>query len=155
MNHLSTSFDVRRVIHFQHVSLKSIRIERLKQLQRERGMPGPVEFGAMIGKKPNQISDLLTGRASFGEKVARGIEEKAGKAPLWLDQAVEDGGQSGQRGAWPLAGILTPDEWARLPEDARAAVLQGAEFVLAPYLAKLRLGKSSPSRSGDNPRRFA
>lgn len=67
---------------------KQIRIERLRQLQQERGLKGPVELGKLIGRKTNQTSDLLHGRAAFGEKVARSIEAFAGLPGGWLDQVA-------------------------------------------------------------------
>lgn len=148
VNDLSTPFDVIRVINSRDVSLKLVRIERLKLLRKERGEPGPVEFGALIGKKPNQVSDLLSGRASFGEKVARSIEERAGKPARWMDQPIDAPSLTGEDAVWPLAEILTPDEWRLLPGEARKAVIQGASFVLAPYLLRLRSGKSSHSHRG-------
>jgi phage repressor protein C with HTH and peptisase S24 domain len=72
------------------MSLKLIRIHRLKRFQSERNVEGPVELGKLIGRKPNQTSDLLSGRAAFGEKVARSIEEFAALPPGWLDQADDD-----------------------------------------------------------------
>jgi len=62
------------------------RRERLRQLQIERGLRGPVELGKLIGRKVNQTSDLLIGRAAFGERLARSIEEHAGLPPGWLDE---------------------------------------------------------------------
>lgn len=90
MNALSTSFDVAAVFHFGDMSLKLIRIARLKQFQAERRV-GVVELAALIGKQPQQANDLLSGRASFGEKVARSIEENAGLESDWLDQQPDGG----------------------------------------------------------------
>lgn len=70
--------------------LKLVRISRLKQFARARSIEGPVELGLLINKKSNQVSDLLNGRASFGEKVARSIEEAAGLPTGWLDR-LDDG----------------------------------------------------------------
>ncbi|MGJ7611117.1 MULTISPECIES: S24 family peptidase [unclassified Variovorax] len=72
------------------MTLKLIRIDRLKRFAKERGIDGPVQLGAAIGRKTNQTSDLLSGRASFGEKVARSIEEAAGLPSGWLDQDEGD-----------------------------------------------------------------
>lgn len=71
------------------MSLKSIRINRLKQLQSDRRITGPAELGKLIGKSTSQAADLLSGRAPFGEKVARSIEESAGLPDGWLDQVGE------------------------------------------------------------------
>lgn len=92
-----------------------MRISRLKLLAAQRSLKGPVAIGKAIGKKTNQVSDLLTGKASFGEKVARSIEEVAGLPAGWLDRLDDDdNAQAGPtiRGAVPLisdvqAGMYT------------------------------------------------
>lgn len=85
MKTLSTSFDEIDVPPSGRMSLKLIRIERLKQLAVLRGVKGTTELGLLIGKQANQTSDLLSGKASFGEKVARSIEESAKLPRNWLD----------------------------------------------------------------------
>jgi hypothetical protein len=71
------------------VDLKQTRIERLKSYARSHGvLDNPAGLGALIGKRPNQVYNLLHGGASFGEKVARSIEQAAGLPPYWLDQEV-------------------------------------------------------------------
>lgn len=67
------------------MSLKLIRIERLKELMRVRGIDGPTALGVAIGKSTAQTANLLSGIGSFGEKVARSIEEFAGLPYGWLD----------------------------------------------------------------------
>jgi phage repressor protein C with HTH and peptisase S24 domain len=89
MNPVSTPFDVLPDVHSGTMSLKRIRITRLRQFAKARGVDGPVELGKLISRKPNQVSDLLSGRASFGEKVARSIEEAAGLPRDWLDRLDE------------------------------------------------------------------
>lgn len=86
MNAMSTSFDVVEGIQCGPMSMKLVRIANLKALAEKRGVTGPVELGALIGRKPNQTHDLLNGRASFGEKVARSIEEAAKLPSGWLDK---------------------------------------------------------------------
>lgn len=81
----STSYSDKTVPISGHMSLKLIRITRLKQFFISRGIKEPSERAKAIDKKPNQTSDLLSGKASFGEKVARSIEENAGLPPGWLD----------------------------------------------------------------------
>jgi hypothetical protein len=69
------------------VDLKEIRRERLKQFARKHGvLEDPSGLGKLIGKEPNQVYNLLSGKASFGEKVARSIEENAGLQRRWLDE---------------------------------------------------------------------
>lgn len=72
------------------MSLKLIRISRLKQFFTSRGIKELSERAKVIDKKVNQTSDLLSGKASFGEKVARSIEENAGLPPGWLDTLGDD-----------------------------------------------------------------
>jgi len=106
MNKMSTSFNECSPVQSDGMSLKQIRIERLKQFAVSRGVAGsPTALGLLIGKKPNQTSDLLSGKASFGEKVARSMEEKAGLPTGWLDDF--DVGENTEpapsiRGAVPL-----------------------------------------------------
>lgn len=78
----------------QKMSLKLIRIARLKEFAAARNIAGPVAIGLAIGKKPNQTADLLSGAASFGEKVARSIEATAGLPENWLDQESGNGDEA-------------------------------------------------------------
>ena len=73
------------------MSLKLIRIQRLKLFATQRALFGPVVLGVAIGKSTSQASDLLSGTASFGEKVARSIEEFARLPTNWLDTLDESG----------------------------------------------------------------
>jgi hypothetical protein len=70
------------------VDLKENRIERLKQFAKSRAvLESPSALGKLIGKEANQVTNLLGGHSSFGEKVARSIEEKAGLPRGWLDSS--------------------------------------------------------------------
>jgi len=90
MNELSTLFGETYVAPSGRMTLKLIRIQRLKLFAAQRGYSGPVALGVAIGKSPSQASDLTTGKASFGEKVARSIEEFAGLPENWLDNFGEE-----------------------------------------------------------------
>lgn len=65
-----------------------IRLDILKEVCRAKGWvqgngkPSPGELGAAIDRKTNYCSDLLNGTRSFGEDIARHIEEKLG-LPKW------------------------------------------------------------------------
>lgn len=85
MNDMSTSSNEVNVPTSGRMSLKLIRITRLKQFFAQRGVEDLSSRANLIGKRPNQTSDLLTGKASFGEKVARSIEEYSGLPSGWLD----------------------------------------------------------------------
>lgn len=72
------------------MSLKLIRIERLKLFMQMRGLDGPTALGNAIKRKPAQAANLLSGAASFGEKVARAIESDAGLPDGWLDTLTDE-----------------------------------------------------------------
>lgn len=72
------------------MSLKLIRIERLKEFMRMRGLDGPTALGQAIHKSTAQAANLLGGIGSFGEKVARSIEANAGLPEGWLDTLGND-----------------------------------------------------------------
>jgi hypothetical protein len=86
MNENATPFDELPGVNSGDMPQKLIRIARLKHFAKARGVVGPVELGKLIGRKANQVSDLLSGRAPFGEKVARSIEAAAGLPHGWLDE---------------------------------------------------------------------
>jgi len=66
---------------------KETRRERLRELINQR-FDGIARRFALAAKKPDgQINDMLAGRKSFGEKVARQIETTLGLPPLYFDQA--------------------------------------------------------------------
>jgi hypothetical protein len=90
MNAASPSCDVAPVLHFWHMpedkrDPQDVRRTRLKLFADKRDLHGPTELGAAIGRKANQTSDLLHGRARFGEKLARDIEIAADLPIGWLD----------------------------------------------------------------------
>ncbi len=72
------------------MSLKLIRIERLKEFAKLRGLKGPTELGNAIGKSTAQVANLLSGVAAFGEKIARSIETNAELPTNWLDRVSDD-----------------------------------------------------------------
>jgi hypothetical protein len=94
---------MKHVAHHVPMSLKLIRIERLKEFAESRGLVGPVLIGQAIGKKANQTSDLLSGKAPFGEKVARSIESFASLPDNWLDSTSSDDSEKGM--TWPMPPI--------------------------------------------------
>ncbi len=73
------------------------RLDLLKQVCRERGWvqtdgstPSPTSLGRAINRRTNQCSDLLNGRARFGEDIARHIEASLGLPRFYLDGGVPD-----------------------------------------------------------------
>lgn len=85
------------------VDLKDIRRQRLAKLAKMRNVvDNPSGLGLLIGKKPNQVYNLLSGKASFGEKVARSIEASAGLPVMWLDVDEEAGASLP---GWPFKNV--------------------------------------------------
>lgn len=66
-----------------------------KNLINSKGQPGSAELAAKIDRTPNYCSQLLLGKKSFGEDIARHIEVK-----LELLKWDLDGGAG-----WPFKGI--------------------------------------------------
>lgn len=70
---------------------KLLRLELLKEVCRKRGWTkpdgsvSPSKLAEAIDRKVNQCSDILNGRASFGEDLARHIEERLGLGKWALD----------------------------------------------------------------------
>jgi hypothetical protein len=62
-----------------------VRLERFKSACQSRGWSGPTELTANLGRSASFWSDLWHGRKSFGEKLARDIEEKMGLPRNALD----------------------------------------------------------------------
>lgn len=123
------------MFHFGDMSLKQIRIARLKQFQSEKRADGPVELGRLIGKSTQQTSDLLSGRAPFGEKVAHSIEDAAGLPQGWLD---------GKGAGWPFPDI---DERRFLALSVmQRGEIQGEVLKLIEKIEARRSGKSTGSQ---------
>lgn len=98
----------------------------------------PGELARLIGKKPNQVTNLLGGHSSFGEKVARSIELAAGLPTGWLDDDSQSGGN-----AIPGDVASIARQIAELPDRQREWMLQvvrdafsGLELAKADLLAR-------------------
>ena len=62
-----------------------VRLERFREECRKLGIDGPVELQAKFGRRASFWSDLFHGRKSFGEKLARSLEEQMGLPRNTLD----------------------------------------------------------------------
>jgi len=62
-----------------------IRLERFKAVCKARGLETPSDLEQTLGRRVSFWSDLLNGRKSFGEKLARKIEEQMGLPRNALD----------------------------------------------------------------------
>lgn len=71
------------------MKIQEVRRARLRRFIDERYEGNVSRFAAAAGKSQSQIADMLDLRKSFGERVARSLEEKLGLPGGWLDQDDE------------------------------------------------------------------
>lgn len=87
----------------------NIQTTRRKNLQTLVGTFGLAHVAKKAKKPDSQINDMLAGRKSFGEKVAREIEANLGLAHLYLDE---------DQNALPSLVRETPAEYTTMPPDS-------------------------------------
>jgi hypothetical protein len=80
----STPYGVLPVMQLGMADDAAIRLKNFKDLYAKTGF-SPTEVARELGNRPQFWSDLMNGRKSFGEKLARGIEEKKSLVRLSLD----------------------------------------------------------------------
>lgn len=99
-----------------------IRRQRLRQWIDAKHGGNITAFADSIGRKQPQISDVLAGAKSFGEKLARRIEDKAGMPKRYLDGPDVTGQLTALYHGVKLtrSGALLGAEWEKLPIDLRA-----------------------------------
>jgi SOS-response transcriptional repressor LexA len=71
--------------HNAYMDIQAIRRANLTRLFHRLSPDDVTGFGKIIGKSQSATSDLLLGRKSFGEKMARSIEKNAGWVSMSLD----------------------------------------------------------------------
>lgn len=103
-------------------------------------------FADSVGRKQPQISDVLSGAKSFGEKLARRIEGEAHMPPRYLDGPDMSGQLTALYHGVKLtrSGALLGAEWEKLPIDMRA---EFEEKILAAVAKQIR---SQRPRSDDD-----
>ena len=69
--------------------LKDIRRENLKRFAVSVGSKS--KLADMLGKSPSQINDMIQGTKSFGDKIAREIEQRLNMLPGTLDRPITEG----------------------------------------------------------------
>ncbi|WP_405126745.1 helix-turn-helix transcriptional regulator [Ralstonia pseudosolanacearum] len=96
--------------------MSDVATTRRRNLERLVNEHGLAQVSKRTGKPASQINDMLAGRKSFGEKVARALEKAwdISIPPLWLD--AEDGGTVPR------------------PSEAEDVAPTDAEFALVPQL---------------------
>lgn len=137
------------------MDLRETRIQRLRLFaQRHGAEENPSLLGELIGKRPNQVYNLLNRHASFGEKVARSIEEAASLPRGWLDAAdAEPAGLSPELLDLAAAVETLPPkqrDWVMM--TLREAVKLAREMVTESAVAETH---SKADRSSSNRRRAA
>lgn len=134
-----------------HVKIQDVRRENLRRLIAERHGNNVSAFAESIGKSQSQIADTIDGRKSFGEKVARNIEELAQLAPLSLDTAGTGAPALRESvAAYQVqvskAALLLAAEIEKLDPPLRASVQVLVEALVA---KQKRGGRPAPAKRAD------
>lgn len=133
-----------------------IRLTNLQELAKARGL-GPADLTKLVGKRTNSFySDLLRGEKSFGERLARSLEESLQLPRGWLDiphhdyeipeptppQRVSEASPSVQLSSNCVTKVERAPvvEWARLGEDLLKANREWPQSELAPFLTTRNVG---------------
>jgi len=80
---LSSCYILAEIFNVKSKMSQEIRVRNLRKLISEFG--SQAKLADAVGCTPSVISQLITGHRDIGEKLARKIEEGAGKPALWLD----------------------------------------------------------------------
>ncbi len=104
------------------------RVERLRGIIRDEFGGKQASIAAQLGRQPDYISRLLSGRTKLAENLAREFEELLKKPPFWLDGLAD-------AGAWPLPGI-DPADFARIPPEDREEVIGLIRLKIARFAKK-------------------
>lgn len=85
-------------------------------------------FARYLDMNPVQVSQLKNGTAPIGNPLARQIEKKAGKPPLWMDDEhhLVDMGDPGQVDFFDVAMTL----YRHSPENAKDALLKAMRDIV-------------------------
>lgn len=107
-------------------------------------------FSRAVGRSPAQISDMLAGRKSFGEKIARAMEQALSSAPYnvpvgWFDDATAiHNGQPDGKGVAPGSHkAVTNSQYSELPAPNQGSPFtpNGSSLSVPPALvARLNTG---------------
>ncbi|MBQ9240537.1 MAG: hypothetical protein IJ164_04250 [Duodenibacillus sp.] len=125
------------------IDLPATRRENLKKI-RAKSFSTNAELARAIGRANSQVNDMLTGKKSFGAKIARSIEEKLSLSRGYLDEPHElekVHAPSGKRipilsfvqaGEPTNSGDNSYDEWLDVsddvPNEAYALRIRGASM---------------------------
>lgn len=111
-------------------------------------------FAKDVGKPQSQIADMLDGRKSFGEKVARALEVAARLPPGALDidlgdlHAVLEHARSASSDLSAAAAELGR-EWERLREPLRGQIALVIQTLVGEQAREERKPRRAAKRNGD------
>ena len=97
------------------MNVQTVRAQNLKKLVKEIG--SQAKLASLVGVTAPVISQLTTNHRRIGEKLARKIEVKTNRQPLWLDRCEES--------AYDVINhrLSLRDLWDQSSEDERADFL--------------------------------
>lgn len=127
----------------QNQALQDIRRKALNRIISSEYEKNVSAFARTAKKSQAQIADMLAGRKSFGEKVARNIERNASLIPGILDRDPDDPNRRPEH-AMIFGAPITAEaaqlgrEWAKLDEPVRSQVALLIETLVA---AQIREGR--------------
>jgi SOS-response transcriptional repressor LexA len=101
------------------MDIQAIRRENLTRMFHRLSPDDVTGFSKIIGKSQSATSDLLLGRKSFGEKMARSIEKNAGWPLMSLDAFEEPNVQIGlklypDRRGYPVISPVQAGNWREI-----------------------------------------
>lgn len=131
------------------MDIQAVRRQRLREWIKDNHKSVVLQFAQTVGKPQSQMADMLDGRKSFGEKVARQLEKLARMPPLWLDMDPTGGGVREPTAAYhgiqlTRAGALLAAEWEKLDLADRVEI---ETMVLGRAAGKVRGGRHKSRRA--------
>jgi len=131
------------------VVIQQVRRNRLRQWIDDKFDGVASRFAASVGKSQPQIQDMLSGRKSFGERIARDLERRGQMGKGWLD--AESGPVVADRAAATHSWSISPSaeeaevgrEWGKLEEPQRSCV---REQILCLVAAQKRDARTKAKR---------
>ena len=133
----------------KNADLQALRRKALQRVIRDDYDGNVSAFARRANKQQSQISDMLSGRKSFGEKVARAIESSAALIPGILDRDPDDPNQRSTQEVMIFGAPITAEaaeigrEWAKLDEPVRSQI---ATLIITLVAAQVRDGRRPPTK---------
>jgi len=128
----------------QMITLKNLRIRVLQDYINQSHGGNQTKAAAALGKRQSQISDMLSGRKSFGEKVCSTMEKNANLPAGYFSVVLLHGV------ALTRAGALMASEWEKLDVGDRIEIEQEIHARVAKKVRAIRAAESL--RAVENPK---